>query len=79
MRITSKGQVTIPQYIREAAGLLPNTDVDFVLEPTGVRIVKKESGQRPMRGEKLVERLRRSSTHITMSTTELMRLTRGDD
>ena len=29
MRITSKGQVTIPQEIREKAGLLPNTEVEF--------------------------------------------------
>lgn len=29
MRITSKGQVTIPQAIREKAGLLPNTEVEF--------------------------------------------------
>lgn len=32
MHITSKGQVTIPQAIRAAAGLLPNTEVEFVYE-----------------------------------------------
>jgi AbrB family looped-hinge helix DNA binding protein len=32
MRITSKGQVTIPQAIRIAAGLQPNTEVEFVYE-----------------------------------------------
>jgi AbrB family looped-hinge helix DNA binding protein len=32
MRITSKGQVTIPVEIREAVGLLPGTEVDFELE-----------------------------------------------
>ena len=40
MRITAKGQVTIPQEVREAAGLLPHTEVDFIVEPDGVRIVK---------------------------------------
>ncbi len=30
MRITSKGQVTIPQAIGNAADLLPNTDVEIV-------------------------------------------------
>ena len=29
MRITSKGQVTIPQHIREELGLHPNTEVEF--------------------------------------------------
>jgi AbrB family looped-hinge helix DNA binding protein len=31
MRITSKGQVTIPKRLREEAGLLPNTEVEFEL------------------------------------------------
>jgi AbrB family looped-hinge helix DNA binding protein len=31
MRITSKGQVTIPQAIREQAGLHPNCEVRFRL------------------------------------------------
>ena len=31
MRITSKGQVTIPAEIREQAGLLPHTEVDLIL------------------------------------------------
>jgi AbrB family looped-hinge helix DNA binding protein len=30
MRITSKGQVTIPQEIREQCGLLSHTQVRFV-------------------------------------------------
>ena len=42
MRITSKGQVTIPVEIREKAGLLPHTDVEFhydgnVVTVTGAR------------------------------------------
>jgi bifunctional DNA-binding transcriptional regulator/antitoxin component of YhaV-PrlF toxin-antitoxin module len=33
LRITSKGQVTIPQGIREqTAGLLPHTEVDFIVD-----------------------------------------------
>ena len=39
MRITSKGRVTIPRGIREQAGLLPGTEVEFVVEPDGVRMV----------------------------------------
>ena len=31
MRITTKGQVTIPLQIRERLGLLPNTEVDFAI------------------------------------------------
>lgn len=40
MRIMSKGQVTIPQAVREEAGLLPHTEVEFIVDGDGVRIVK---------------------------------------
>ena len=40
MRITSKGQVTIPQDIRERAGFMPNTEVDFVWDGELVYLVK---------------------------------------
>ena len=74
MRITQKGQVTIPQHIREKLGLLPHTEVEFVLE--GERLyVRKKEGESP-RGRELIEHMRgRSSSG--MSTSEIMRLTRG--
>jgi antitoxin PrlF len=78
MRITSKGQVTIPQAVREQTGLLPNTDVDFVLDEGGVRIVKVASATRPSRGKTAVRRLRESGGHVRMTTAEIMALTRGD-
>ena len=76
MRITSKGQVTIPVEIRERAGLLPNTEVDFVLEGGAVRIVRARPGRAPSRGEAAVRRLRGSAT-VRMSTDAIMALTRG--
>lgn len=80
MRITSKGQVTIPQAIRERAGLLPHTEVDFVVGEDGlVRIVKSEEPRSPTRGQLAVQALRRAAGHVTMTTDELMALTRGDD
>jgi bifunctional DNA-binding transcriptional regulator/antitoxin component of YhaV-PrlF toxin-antitoxin module len=78
MRITSKGQVTIPQGMRERAGLLPHTEVDFVLERNGVRIVKARQARRPSRGAQAVERLRRGAGRVALSTDEIMALTRGE-
>lgn len=73
MRITSKGQVTIPQEIREQLGLLPNTEVEFLVEGQAVRIVKTRG--RRSRGKDAVSRLRgRAST--TMTTDEILALTR---
>jgi AbrB family looped-hinge helix DNA binding protein len=77
MRITSKGQVTIPQAIRERLGLLPNTEVEFVIDARGARIVKSSSRKRATRGEAAVRRLRRAGSRVWMSTDEIMDLTRG--
>lgn len=35
MRVTRKGQVTIPQEIREKAGLVPGTEVAFAIDGDG--------------------------------------------
>lgn len=75
MRVTSKGQVTIPQRVRERHGFLPGTEVRFVDDGDEVRLVKAE-GRQP-RGRELVEAMRgRASTPLT--TDEIMALTRGD-
>lgn len=77
MRITSKGQVTIPLAIREQMGLLPNTDVDFVIKENCVQIVKSKDQDRS-RGRKLIARIRGKAT-VKMSTAEIMALTRGEE
>jgi AbrB family looped-hinge helix DNA binding protein len=76
MRITAKGQVTIPAHIRAKSGLLPNTEVDFIHDRSGVRIVKARGGRKPSRGEQLVRRLQ-GSAQIKMTTDEIMALMRG--
>lgn len=74
MRITSKGQVTIPQEIREKLGLLPETDVEFDIVGNTVRIRKVTGTAR--RGPRIVEALRgKGDTRRT--TDEIMALTRG--
>jgi AbrB family looped-hinge helix DNA binding protein len=79
MRITSKGQVTIPQDIRERAGLLPNTEVEFLLDGDLVVLVKAGSGTRsPTRGRRAVALLRAHGGGITMSTDQILALTRGE-
>ena len=77
MRITSKGQVTIPQRIREQAGLLPDTEVEF--EIVRGRVILKPLGKRAGRGQRLVARLRGSLRHLKRGSDELMALTRGED
>jgi AbrB family looped-hinge helix DNA binding protein len=75
MRITSKGQVTIPVALREKAGLLPDTEVEFELDGKGVRIRRARQPSREGRGAAAVARLRGRGT-VRMSTDEIMALTR---
>jgi AbrB family looped-hinge helix DNA binding protein len=77
MRITSKGQVTIPAAIRERAGLLPHTEVEFELEGDTVRIVRAKAPKGETRGERAVRLLRGSGT-VRMTTDEIMALMRSD-
>ena len=77
MRITSKGQVTIPANIRKKAGLLPHTEVEFIYEGNTVRIVRAKKGKGKSRGRRIVELLEGTATS-GMTTDEIMRLTRGE-
>ncbi|MEQ1573611.1 MAG: AbrB/MazE/SpoVT family DNA-binding domain-containing protein [Vicinamibacterales bacterium] len=76
MRITSKGQVTIPQEIRERLGLLPNTEVEFEIDRDGVRMKRAAAPRRIDRGRALVEHMRGRGTR-RITTDEIMKLTRG--
>jgi AbrB family looped-hinge helix DNA binding protein len=75
MRITEKGQVTIPVGIREKLGFLPHTEVEFTVEGETLRLRKVRRGNR--RGKALVAHMRGKAT-AGMSTEEIMALTRGD-
>lgn len=41
MKVTEKGQVTIPQAVRKALGLSPSSEVEFCLEDGRAYISKK--------------------------------------
>lgn len=74
MNITSKGQVTIPQHLRNQFGLKPGMAVEFVAEGNKVVLLPKRRGTNPAQ-----EWLRRATGTIKGRTTaEIMRLTRGD-
>jgi AbrB family looped-hinge helix DNA binding protein len=75
MRITSKGQVTIPADIREKAGLLPDTEVEFEYDGKNVTIVKARKALKEGRGAKLVAHMR-GRGDIKMTTDQILALTR---
>ena len=76
MKITTKGQVTIPHSLRERYGLAPDTEVSFEATDCGVLI-------RPARTrvEEMDRRLAKAtgSATVPLSTDEILQLTRGDE
>lgn len=77
MRITSKGQVTIPIEYREKFGLLPNTEAEFIAEGDRLVIVRSKAPKRTTGGAEWVRRMR-GAGDIQLSTDEIMALTRGE-
>ena len=78
MTLTSKGQVTIPQDIRERLGLLPGTAVVFDVVGDSVRI--RKAALQP-RGTALVAHMRavgRRARRPRLSTDQILALTRGE-
>ncbi len=74
MRINSKGQVTIPQAIREQLGLLPGTEVQIAIDGNAVKLRKHR--KTASRGGQLVARLRGKAT-TRLSTDQILALTRS--
>ncbi|MBX3058384.1 MAG: AbrB/MazE/SpoVT family DNA-binding domain-containing protein [Anaerolineae bacterium] len=74
MRVTTKGQVTIPLEIRQKLNITPTSEVDFVIsEDDRVYLVKKSVSET----EGHFTRLRGIAT-VKMSTEEIMALTRAE-
>ena len=74
MRITSKGQVTIPVQIREQLGLHPGVTVTFEIVEGSLRMTRAEDAIG--HGRSVIERLRGTAT-TRLSTDEIMSLTRS--
>jgi antitoxin PrlF len=78
MRITTKGQVTIPQEIRDELGLLPNTEVTFDIVDGEARLRKaRRGGKRLSRGDGVIGHLRGVRPSNKLTTDEIMALMRG--
>jgi len=74
MKVTTKGQVTIPQHLRNKAGIFPGCEVDFFEEDGRLYLQKSEGTSR---GEKLIYRMQGRGS-VRMTTDEIMALTRGE-
>jgi antitoxin PrlF len=75
VRVTRKGQVTIPKPVRDRLGINPGTQVDFELADDG-RAFLRRVGKRIAKPSRF-ERIRGTATS-GLTTDEIMALTRGD-
>ena len=77
MKITCKGQVTVPLHVREALGLVPGSEVEFTVDGNAARLTKRKTSSGRSLGREIVEHARgRGAGNLT--TDEIMRLMRGD-
>lgn len=74
MKVTSKGQVTIPQSIRERTGITSGTEVEFTVEDDAV-IIRKGN-----RAEQIDQWLNSvvGTSNTGLTTDEIMEMTRGE-
>jgi AbrB family looped-hinge helix DNA binding protein len=82
MRVTSKGQVTIPKHIRQRTGILPGSEVEFA-DPKGGEVLMRKARRSHKRSgrdeefERYLEKVR-GTLNLGMSTDEYMELLRGE-
>jgi AbrB family looped-hinge helix DNA binding protein len=76
MKLTEKGQVTIPIDVRHHLGLQPGDDVEFKIEDNVVYVCRSPKSH--SRGRRVVDHLRAHRADVPMSTDEIMALTRGE-
>jgi len=74
MKVTTKGQVTIPQAVREQLGILPGAEVEFEVEGKAAKIRPIRNAR--SRGRRIIAHLRGRGT-VRMTTDQIMALTRG--
>lgn len=71
MRVTQKGQVTIPLRVRRALGIHPGSDVEFQLEERGARLLVDRN-----HAAEEIARMRGAGSG-EMSTEDILALTRS--
>jgi AbrB family looped-hinge helix DNA binding protein len=82
MRVTSKGQVTLPKHIRDRLGIAPGDDIGFREEGQAVIVEKLEEPKMVNAGLELAKHLLGKGPMLRqgrplMTSEEVIELTRG--
>ncbi len=75
MKVSTKGQVTIPQEVRDRLGLHPGSEVDFEVNGDEARLIPVRKVPRQRQS---ISQLLRGKGTVRMTTDEIMALTRGE-
>jgi AbrB family looped-hinge helix DNA binding protein len=78
MKVTVKGQITIPLALRERYGLRPGTEVEFVAGEA-LQVKARKASKKTDRASELWLTKAAGSAKTGMSTDQIMALTRGED
>jgi AbrB family looped-hinge helix DNA binding protein len=84
MRVTDKGQVTIPKEIRDAAGVLPGSEVQFSFERGRIvlnKVADARGGDKRAKFKAAAARVRASMApqFRQMPADDILRFLRADD
>lgn len=79
MNVTVKGQITIPQALRERYGLHPGTEVEFIADDDGLRMKPRKRSRRAATPFDAWLVKAAGSARTKLSTDEIMATTRGED
>src|SRR5580658_5467095 len=78
--VTVKGQVTLPKAVRDAAGIRPGDRVEVRVRPEGGVIVEAVAALKSEQAyNSRLEEMSRRRPIRSLSTEEVMRMTRGED
>ena len=82
MKLTADGQITIPEHIRQQAGLSPGSELEIRFE-NGRLWMEKVDTDSEMKRQKILQAMQQvegsATANFDLSTDEVMRLTRGED
>ena len=79
MTVTVKGQITIPQALRERFGLLPGTEVEFVAGRDAIHVKARKRSRRARTAFDSWLAKAAGSATTRRSTDEILTATRGED
>lgn len=79
MTVTVKGQITIPQALRERFGLLPGTEVEFVAGENALEVKPRKRSRRAATPFDAWLTKAAGSATTKLTTDQMMARTRGED